>query len=102
MFIYKNLVELLLLKADNHMEAPLTVTKYASRFECPVNQHQDTRALCWVSGRPALGCTWPEQRGTNGMFLLPLEKGSQASVLPTELQFPFCFEMRHALSVRAM
>lgn len=99
---YKNLVELILLKADNHIEALLTEMKYVSGFECSVNRHQDTGALSWVSGRRALGCAWPEQQGTNGMFLLPSKKGSQASVLPTELQFPFCFEMLRALSVRAI
>lgn len=68
-------------------------------FCYPASRHWSPVLGEW-QGSP--GRTWPRQQGTNGMFLLPLKKGSQASVLPTEVQFPFCFEMLLALSERAV
>lgn len=44
-------VELILLKADNYVEVPLTAMKFVSMFEFFVIQHQGPGALSWVSGR---------------------------------------------------
>lgn len=75
------------LKADNHIEVPLTVMKCVCLFELSVNQHQDIGALSWMNGMMRLSLTWPKQQGSKRMFLFPVKKGSQSSVLSTGLQF---------------
>lgn len=63
-----------MLKADNHIEVRLTVMKCVSVFEFSVTQHQRHRGSVLGEWQERPDFTWPKQRGSNGMFLLPLKK----------------------------